>query len=95
MDFLGMGPLELLVIFVIILIVFGPGKLPEVAGQIGKAVREVRKATTEMTRQMTEEVEAGKKGLEEAKSEIESAVSAHVDVQAPPTRVQNSGEEKH
>ena len=75
MDFLGLGPLEILVVLVIILIIFGPMKLPEIAGQIGKTMREVRKATTEMTRQINQEVEAGKKGIEAIKSDIESAAS--------------------
>jgi sec-independent protein translocase protein TatA len=35
---------ELVIILVVALIVFGPDKLPEVAGQIGRAVRDVRSA---------------------------------------------------
>ena len=49
MNFLGMGPMELMLILVLALIVFGPGKLPEVAGQVGKAVRDMRRATTELS----------------------------------------------
>jgi len=37
------GPLEIGVILIIILIVFGVGKLPQVGGAVGKSIREFRK----------------------------------------------------
>ncbi len=39
-----MGPWEIALILVIILIVFGVGKLPQVGGAIGKGLRAFRKA---------------------------------------------------
>ena len=39
-----MGPLEIGIILVIILIIFGVGKLPQVGGAIGKSISEFRKA---------------------------------------------------
>ncbi|AKG35616.1 Sec-independent protein translocase subunit TatA/TatB [Paenibacillus durus] len=47
MPHIGFG--ELIVILVIALIVFGPGKLPSVGGAIGKAFSEFRKASKELT----------------------------------------------
>ncbi len=47
---LNIGPGEMLLIFVIALIVFGPGRLPEVARSMGKAVREFRKASSNVQR---------------------------------------------
>jgi sec-independent protein translocase protein TatA len=38
------GPWELGIILLIILIIFGAGKLPQVAGSIGKGIREFRRA---------------------------------------------------
>jgi sec-independent protein translocase protein TatA len=38
---------ELLVIFVIVLVLFGPGKLPDVGKAIGEALRGFKKATRE------------------------------------------------
>ncbi len=39
----------ILLVLVIVLIVYGPGKLPEVGGAIGKGIREFRKASSELT----------------------------------------------
>jgi TatA/E family protein of Tat protein translocase len=49
MNFLGMGPMELMVILVLALIIFGPGKLPEIAGQVGRVVRDFRRTTAELS----------------------------------------------
>jgi sec-independent protein translocase protein TatA len=38
-----MGPMEIGIILVIVLIIFGVGKLPQVGGAIGKSIREFRK----------------------------------------------------
>lgn len=46
-------PLWLVVILVIVLIIFGPGRLPELGAGIGKAMREFRKATSEITNEVT------------------------------------------
>jgi sec-independent protein translocase protein TatA len=42
---------ELVLILVIALVVFGPGKLPEVGKALGKGIQEFRKATTGETTQ--------------------------------------------
>lgn len=43
----GLGIPELLVILVIVLIIFGAGKLPELGEGLGKGIRNFRKATSE------------------------------------------------
>jgi sec-independent protein translocase protein TatA len=40
-------PMHLLVILLIVLIIFGPGKLPELGSSIGKAIRGFKKAMNE------------------------------------------------
>lgn len=40
----NLGPFELIIILAVILIIFGVGKLPEVGGAVGRALREFRKA---------------------------------------------------
>ena len=42
MDFLGIGPLELIVVAIIALIVVGPERLPELAQSVGKTLRGLR-----------------------------------------------------
>lgn len=41
--FQGFGPFEAIIIVVVVLIVFGVGKLPQVGGALGKGIREFRK----------------------------------------------------
>ena len=36
------GPTELIIVLVIVMIIFGVGRLPEVGGSLGKAIREFR-----------------------------------------------------
>ena len=42
----------ILALLVVVLIIFGPGRLPELGGAVGKAMREFRKATTEITTEL-------------------------------------------
>ncbi len=37
-----LGPTELIIILVIVMVIFGVGRLPEIGGAIGKAIREFR-----------------------------------------------------
>ena len=40
----GIGVPELIVILVVALIIFGPGRLPEIGGALGKGIRDFKKA---------------------------------------------------
>src|SRR5437762_4838528 len=42
-----LGPWELIVILLIVVVIFGAGRLSEVGGAVGKSIREFRKATGE------------------------------------------------
>ena len=57
MDFFGIGPLEIVLILFIALIIFGPGKIPEIGRVMGKTMRTLKKATFDLTEQVTKEVE--------------------------------------
>jgi len=39
-----LGPVELVIILVIVMVIFGVGRLPEIGGAMGKAIREFRKS---------------------------------------------------
>lgn len=43
----GMGMPELIVILVIVLVIFGAGKLPEIGAGLGKGIKNFKKATQE------------------------------------------------
>jgi sec-independent protein translocase protein TatA len=42
----GVGWVELVIILVVVMIVFGVGRLPEVGGAMGKAIREFRSSVS-------------------------------------------------
>jgi sec-independent protein translocase protein TatA len=42
----GLGVQELLIILVIALVLFGPGKLPQIGSGLGKAIRDFKKAVS-------------------------------------------------
>lgn len=43
----SVGPMQILLVLLIVLVIFGAKKLPEIGGGLGKAIRNFRKATTE------------------------------------------------
>jgi sec-independent protein translocase protein TatA len=43
----GLGTTELILILIIILLLFGASRLPEIGNALGKAIRSFRKASTE------------------------------------------------
>jgi sec-independent protein translocase protein TatA len=47
MDLFGGHLPELIIVLVVILIIWGPGKLPELGGAVGRGIREFRKAMSE------------------------------------------------
>ena len=47
MGFIGGHLPELIIVLVVILIIWGPGKLPDIGAGIGKGIREFRKASSE------------------------------------------------
>jgi sec-independent protein translocase protein TatA len=56
----GLGFPELLIIMVIVLIVFGAGKLPEIGGALGKGIKSFRRSVKE-----SNEIDVTPKGDEE------------------------------
>lgn len=70
MSFFGMGSMEIVAIMVIALIIFGPGKLPEIAGQIGKGVRDFRRMTRDLTSEFQESIEDVQTTMDDMKSTV-------------------------
>ena len=70
MGFLDIGWPELLLVLVVVLIVFGPGRVVEISRTLGKTVRAFRKATSSLTAQVTREMnEEHSSGQEEKKDD--------------------------
>ena len=70
MNFFGMGPMEIMVILVVALVIFGPGKLPEIASQAGKTVRDFRRATRELTSEFQESIDDVQSTMGEMKATV-------------------------
>lgn len=91
MDFFNIGPTELLLILVVALIVFGPGKLPEMAGKLGRAVRELRRAQQSLTNEFSRELRydeqsrASPTEVEGARAEAPSSPSDEVPIAEIPS----------
>jgi len=64
----GFGVPELLIILVILLVIFGPGKLPQLGASLGGAIRNFKKASEEDGKVINPKEEEEKKD-EEKKDE--------------------------
>jgi sec-independent protein translocase protein TatA len=60
MDFFGIGLSEILLVIVLALIIWGPGRMVEIARTLGKFMRTLKKATSDITTTVTKEMEKTK-----------------------------------
>ncbi len=67
----SIGMPELIIIFVIALIIFGPRKLPELGRSLGKSLAEFKRASNELKSTLEEEIR-----LEEQRSSVEPSKPA-------------------
>ena len=96
MDILGIGPLELVLILVIALLVFGPDKLPEIGAKMGKGVRELRQLSREISAgvsTITEPLDELRKPFDEA-GQIAGQVTATAAVLSNPAQALQRSLEK-
>lgn len=59
---------ELIVIFIVALLIFGPTKLPDLGRSLGEAIRGLKKAMNEPDRSDLERSESSEKSRESSKS---------------------------
>jgi len=70
------GPIgmpELIVIFLVALLVFGPRKLPELGKTLGRGLAEFKRASDDLKRTIEDEIEQGKHQVAEIRDEVSSA----------------------
>ena len=60
LEMFGSHWIYIVLLLVVVLIIFGPGRLPELGAGLGRAMREFRKATTELSNEVNKTVESGK-----------------------------------
>jgi sec-independent protein translocase protein TatA len=68
----SLGMPELIVIFVIALIVFGPRKLPELGRSLGRGIAEFKKATNELQNTLEQEIQVDEERSKAAAAQVAS-----------------------
>ena len=63
----GLGMQELIVIFVIALIIFGPRKLPELGRSLGRGIAQFKRATQDVKESIETEIQETEQAVEKAK----------------------------
>ncbi|HEX4998089.1 MAG TPA: twin-arginine translocase TatA/TatE family subunit [Terriglobia bacterium] len=71
----NLGFSELVIIFVIALLVFGPKKLPELGKSLGKGLREFKRATEDLKSNWDDQMREAEHSIQETKSEIMSTTT--------------------
>ncbi len=94
MNLFGVGPTEIVVVLIVILVLFGPDKLPELAKKIGGASRELREGLNSITEQMNTALETSME-MEKAqmlKPAADAAAPTETQTIAPPAETTSASE---
>jgi sec-independent protein translocase protein TatA len=98
----SLGMPELVVIFVIALIIFGPRKLPELGRSLGRSLNEFKRASNELRNTLEEEVrvdeqrEEARKRADAAKAPLEApAAEPELNRQDEPAQDENASVVEH
>ncbi len=72
----SIGMPELILIFLVALLVFGPKKLPEIGKSIGKGLAEFKRASDDLKRTIEHEIEQGKQEVASVREHVAGVVPA-------------------
>jgi sec-independent protein translocase protein TatA len=81
----SIGMPELIIIFVIALIIFGPRKLPELGKSLGKSIAEFKKASNELRNTLEEEIRIEEQKESTAKQAAAAQAAAAATATPTPT----------
>ena len=73
MGFSGIGIWEIILIIVVILLVLGPHRLPEIGRTLGRAFRNIKKASSDISTNISKELEETKNQLSSPSTKPTSA----------------------
>lgn len=76
---MNLGFPEIVIIFVVALLIFGPRKLPELGRSLGKGLNEFKRASNELKRTWEEEVNAEKEEVRKTFQSAEEEVKKSLD----------------
>ena len=74
--FSGIGIWEVLLIIVVILVVLGPQRVPEMARKLGQIVRTIRRASTDLSTAVTRELDVTRDDSSPPKEKAEATDSS-------------------
>ncbi len=83
MDFFGIGLGEIILILIVALIVFGPGRLPEIARSIGRFTSNIKRMSSDLSSTVTKELSLEDKIPMPKKDPFDPAVPAAGEQAAP------------
>lgn len=75
MGFFGIGAMEAFVILIVALLIFGPGRLPEIMADAGRTVRDFRRATRDLTGDFQDSVREVRATAEELQTEMQQTAN--------------------
>lgn len=68
--FLGMGPFELIIVVVVVLLIFGPKNLPKLGSALGKTVKSVREGLDSVEEEATKKKPASSAAKEKDAEDV-------------------------
>ncbi len=76
---MSLGPFEIALIFLVILLLFGAKRIPEIARGMGKGIREFKDATADVKRELTVDDEPPRRTIEPPRAPAAAAPQPRAD----------------